>query len=79
MRSLQCTYGAVACDALSSVHAAVKGARGAWIFTDGFPVGEVKELLLSEARIFELARQIDTVRDYFLEQHGLLSQEKVCI
>lgn len=62
------------------MHAAVKGVRGAWIFTDGPAVGEVgKELLLSETRIFELARQIDTVRDYFLEQHGLLSQEKVCI
>ncbi len=50
-------------DDLPSVYAALNGVWGAWVNTDGFTVGEVKELFAG-MRIFELAKQIGTVRHY---------------
>lgn len=50
-------------DDLPSVYAALEGAWGAWVNTDGFTVGEAKELFAG-MRIFELAKQIGTVRHY---------------
>ncbi|KAH8116907.1 NAD(P)-binding protein [Phellopilus nigrolimitatus] len=45
------------------VYEALKGVYGAWINTDGFTVGEVRELYAG-MRIFELAKQVGTVRHY---------------
>ncbi|KAH8116908.1 NAD(P)-binding protein [Phellopilus nigrolimitatus] len=45
------------------VSEALKGAYGAWINTDGFTVGEVRELYAG-MRIFELAKQVGTLRHY---------------
>lgn len=56
-------YTAGAFDDLPSVYAALKGVWGAWVNTDGFTVGEAKELFAG-MRIFELAKQIGTVRHY---------------
>lgn len=42
---------------------ALKGVYGAWVNTDGFTVGEAKELQAG-MRIFELAKQLGTVRHY---------------
>ncbi|EIW58137.1 NAD-P-binding protein [Trametes versicolor FP-101664 SS1] len=50
-------------DDLPSVYAALEGVWGAWVNTDGFTVGEVKELFAG-MRIFELAKQTGTVRHY---------------
>lgn len=41
----------------------MRGAYGAWINTDGFTVGEVKELYAG-IRIFELAKQNGALRHY---------------
>ncbi|KAI5116169.1 hypothetical protein M0805_004985, partial [Coniferiporia weirii] len=42
---------------------ALEGVYGAWINTDGFTVGETRELFAG-MRIFELAKQVGTVRHY---------------
>ena len=42
---------------------AMEGAYGAWINTDGFTIGEQKEMLAG-MRIFEIAKQVGTVRHY---------------
>ena len=42
---------------------ALQGVWGVWNNTDGFTVGEQKEVY-SGMRIFELAKQIKTVRHY---------------
>lgn len=46
-----------------SVERAMKGAYGAWINTDGFTVGEQKEVFAG-MRIFETAKQVGTLRHY---------------
>ncbi|KDQ59066.1 hypothetical protein JAAARDRAFT_192618 [Jaapia argillacea MUCL 33604] len=46
-----------------TVFDALKGVYGAWVNTDGFTVGEQKELYCG-MRIFELAKQVGTVRHY---------------
>lgn len=56
-------YAVGAFDDLPSVYAALEGVWGAWVNTDGFTVGEVKELYAG-MRIFELAKQVGTVRHY---------------
>ena len=43
--------------------AAFKGVYGAWVNVDGFTVGEQKEIFLG-MRIFELAKQLGTVKHY---------------
>ncbi|KAI0059561.1 NAD-P-binding protein [Artomyces pyxidatus] len=48
---------------LSSVAAALNGVYGAWINTDGFTVGEQREIYAG-IRIFELAKQTSTIRHY---------------
>jgi len=50
-------------DNFPSVFAALQGVYGAWINTDGFTVGEAKELQAG-MRIFELAKQTKTIRHF---------------
>ena len=50
-------------DDLPSVLAALQGVWGVWNNTDGFTVGEMKEIYAG-MRIFELAKQVKTVRHY---------------
>jgi uncharacterized protein YbjT (DUF2867 family) len=42
---------------------ALKGVYGVWVNTDGFTVGEAREVFAG-IRIFELAKQVGTVRHY---------------
>lgn len=50
-------------DNLPTVEEALRSAYGAWVNTDGFTVGEVKELFAG-VRIFELAKQNGSLRHY---------------
>ena len=50
-------------DHLPDVAAALEGAYGAWVNTDGFTVGEQKEIYAG-MRIFEIAKMAKTVRHY---------------
>ncbi|TBU24021.1 NAD(P)-binding protein [Dichomitus squalens] len=50
-------------DDFPKVFAALEGVWGVWNNTDGFTVGETKEIFAG-IRIFELAKQIRTVRHY---------------
>lgn len=50
-------------DDFPTVLSALKGVWGAWVNTDGFTVGEMKEIYAG-MRIFELAKQLGTVRHY---------------
>ena len=50
-------------DNFPSVAAALQGAWGVWVNTDGFTVGETKEIFAG-IRIFELAKEAKTVRHY---------------
>lgn len=50
-------------DDLPSVARALAGVYGAWVNTDGFTVGEAKEVWAG-IRIFELAKQDGGVRHY---------------
>ncbi|EJF64803.1 NAD(P)-binding protein [Dichomitus squalens] len=60
-RGIQCVKGAF--DDLQSVAQALEGVYGAWVNTDGFTVGEEKEVWAG-LRIFELAKQNGAVRHY---------------
>lgn len=42
---------------------ALRGVYGAWVNTDGFTVGEMREIYAG-IRIFELAKQVGTIRHY---------------
>ncbi|KAI0260671.1 nmrA-family protein [Gloeopeniophorella convolvens] len=48
---------------LSSVAAALMGVYGVWVNTDGFTIGEEREIYTG-MRIFELAKQAGTLRHY---------------
>lgn len=50
-------------DDLRSVTNALEGAYGAWVNTDGFTVGEAKEIYAG-IRIFELSKQTKSMRHY---------------
>jgi hypothetical protein len=50
-------------DDFSKVASALEGAYGAWINTDGFTVGEERELFAG-MRIFELAKQTKGLKHY---------------
>jgi len=50
-------------DDFASVFAALHGAYGAWVNTDGFTVGEQKEIYCG-MRIFEIAKRVGSVRHY---------------
>ena len=50
-------------DDFPSVLAALQGVWGVWTNTDGFTVGEMKEVYAG-MRIFELAKQVKSVRHY---------------
>lgn len=54
----------------------MQGAYGAWINTDGFTIGEQKEIFAG-MRIFEIAKQAGTVRHYVWS--SLDYALKVCI
>ncbi|KAJ6612836.1 NAD(P)-binding protein [Mycena sp. CBHHK59/15] len=60
-RGVECVQGAF--DDFDSVAAAFDGAYGAWVNTDGFTVGEMKEIY-SGIRIFETAKQTPSLRHY---------------
>ncbi|KAI0832033.1 NAD-P-binding protein [Trametes gibbosa] len=60
-KGVELTKGAF--DDFPTVFAALQGVWGAWVNTDGFTVGEMKELYAG-MRIFELAKQTGTVRHY---------------
>ena len=45
------------------MQAALEGCYGAWVNTDGFTVGEQKEIYAG-VRIFELAKQTKSMRHY---------------
>ena len=58
----------------------MRGAYGVWANTDGFTVGEAKETYAG-MRIFELAKQIKTVRHYVwsnLDYTAKVSKLPVC-
>ncbi|KAI5117440.1 hypothetical protein M0805_007010 [Coniferiporia weirii] len=46
-----------------TIYEALKGVYGAWVNTDSFTIGETREIYAG-MRIFELAKQIGTVRHY---------------
>lgn len=50
-------------DDIPSILSAFQGVYGAWINVDGFTVGEARETYLG-IRIFELAKQAQTVKHY---------------
>ena len=56
-----CNLGAI--DDESAVVAALEGAWGAFVNTDSWTIGEQKELFWG-MRLFELAKQVKTVRHY---------------
>ena len=60
-RELKCRLGSF--EDFPAVLAALKGVYGVWANTDGFTVGEAREIYAG-MRIFELAKQIKTVRHY---------------
>ncbi|KAI0707154.1 NAD(P)-binding protein [Earliella scabrosa] len=60
-RGVECVKGAF--DDLPTVARALEGVYGAWVNTDGFTVGEQKEVWAG-VRIFELAKQNGAVRHY---------------
>ncbi|KAI0701906.1 NAD(P)-binding protein [Cerioporus squamosus] len=60
-RGVECVKGAF--DDLPSVSRALSGVYGAWVNTDGFTVGEQKEVWAG-IRIFELAKQNGAVKHY---------------
>lgn len=48
---------------LDSVRVAFQGAYGAWVNTDGFTVGEQKEIYQG-MKIYEIAKQTPSIRHY---------------
>ncbi|KAF7433116.1 hypothetical protein PC9H_005064 [Pleurotus ostreatus] len=60
-KGVECVQGAF--DNLRSVAAAFKGVYGAWVNTDGFTVGEQKEIYAG-LKIFEIAKRTPSVRHY---------------
>ncbi len=63
-------------DDLSSVAEAFRGVYGAWVNTDGFTVGEQKELYAG-FKIFEIAKRTPSVRHYVWS--NLDYATKVCL
>ncbi|KAJ3549004.1 hypothetical protein NM688_g5227 [Phlebia brevispora] len=60
-KGVECVQGST--DDLESVASAMEGAYGTWINTDGFTIGEQKEIYAG-MRIFEIAKQVGSVRHY---------------
>ncbi|KAJ7825178.1 NAD-P-binding protein [Mycena olivaceomarginata] len=60
-RGVECVKGSF--EDLESVARALDGAYGAWVNTDGFTVGEIKEIYFG-MRIFETAKRARTLRHY---------------
>ncbi|KAJ7802051.1 NAD(P)-binding protein [Mycena olivaceomarginata] len=60
-RGGECVKGSF--EDLDSVARALDGAYGAWVNTDGFTVGEIKEIYFG-MRIFETAKRARTLRHY---------------
>ena len=72
-RPADTTIGAF--DDFRTVSAALNGCYGAYVNTDGFTVGEMKEVFIG-IRIFELAKQAKSLRHYVWS--GLDNIFKVC-
>ncbi|THG97469.1 hypothetical protein EW026_g4534 [Hermanssonia centrifuga] len=60
-KGVECVQGAF--DNITSVVSALDGVYGAWVNTDGFTVGEQKEVYAG-MRIFEVAKQTKSMRHY---------------
>ncbi|KAJ7660793.1 NAD(P)-binding protein [Mycena polygramma] len=60
-RGVECVKGSF--EDLDSVALALDGAYGVWVNTDGFTVGEMKEIYIG-IRIFETAKQTHALRHY---------------
>ncbi|KAJ3553614.1 hypothetical protein NM688_g3512 [Phlebia brevispora] len=60
-KGVECVQGAF--DDFTSVAKAFDGVYGAWVNTDGFTVGEQKEIFCG-LRIFEIAKQTKSMRHY---------------
>ncbi|THG96685.1 hypothetical protein EW026_g5192 [Hermanssonia centrifuga] len=60
-KGVQFARGAV--DDFAAVAAALEGAYGVWVNTDGFTLGEQKEIFVG-MRIFEIAKQAPSLRHY---------------
>ncbi|KAJ7660805.1 NAD-P-binding protein [Mycena polygramma] len=60
-RGVECVKGSF--EDLESVALALDGAYGVWVNTDGFTVGEMKEIYIG-MRIFETAKQAHALRHY---------------
>ncbi|KAF7367687.1 NAD P-binding protein [Mycena sanguinolenta] len=60
-RGVECVKGSF--EDLDSIALALEGVYGAWVNTDGFTVGEMKEIYLG-MRIFEIAKRAKTLRHY---------------
>ncbi|KAJ7250141.1 NAD-P-binding protein [Mycena haematopus] len=60
-RGVECVKGSF--EDLDSISLALDGAYGVWVNTDGFTVGEIKEIYLG-MRIFETAKRVKTLRHY---------------
>ncbi|KAJ6569237.1 NAD-P-binding protein [Mycena capillaripes] len=60
-RGVECVKGSF--EDLESVARALEGTYGAWVNTDGFTVGEMKEIYYG-MRIFEVAKQARALRHY---------------
>ncbi|KAI5117439.1 hypothetical protein M0805_007009 [Coniferiporia weirii] len=60
-KGVECVKGSF--EDFPAVYEALKGVYGTWVNTDGFTVGEAREIYAG-MRIFELAKQVGTVRHY---------------
>ena len=54
---------------------ALKGAYGAWVNTDGFTVGEAREIYAGMS-IFELSKQLGTLRHYIWSSLDYITKVK---
>ena len=63
-------------DDFPTISAAMQGVWGVWVNTDGFTIGEQKELFAG-MRIFEIAKRAGSVRHYVWSNLDYAS--KVCV
>ncbi len=63
-------------DDFSAVAAALEGTYGVWVNTDGFTLGEQKEIFVG-MRIFEIAKQTSSLRHYVWSNLDYISKVRV--
>ncbi|PSR99449.1 hypothetical protein PHLCEN_2v4128 [Hermanssonia centrifuga] len=63
-----------AVDDFAAVAAALEGTYGVWVNTDGFTLGEQKEIFVG-MRIFEIAKQTSSLRHYVWSNLDYISKE----